>query len=298
MTSHIGYKKIQDGYIVKMRIDGKNNELRDGVKRQNANCAKNRCSKAFVLDIYHMNDKKKIDSGYGLRDKNFSYKVGEYVEVDNYDDDLTKVCSTGIHYFLSEEPAFFWKLNTENYTGEYKSYHDNGELRCQQFYKNGLSSGEYKEYHDNGQLRRQTFYKDGKNDGEFKDYYRNGQLRCQRFYKNGLSSGEYKSYHDNGELRCQQFYKNGLSSGEYKDYYRNGQLKCQQFYKDGLPHGEYKYYYENGQLKCQQFYKDGLSHGECKWYYGNGQLYCQTFYKDGLSQDSTRLETWATPWRV
>ena len=227
MTSHIGYKKIQDGYIVKMRIDGKHNELRDGVKRQNAKHAKNRCSKAFVLDIYHMNDKKnKIDSGYGLHDPNFLYKVGEYVEVDNYDDDLTEVCSTGIHYFLSEEPAFFWKLNTENYTGE------------------------------------------------------------------------YKSYHDNGELRCQQFYKNGLSSGEYKDYYRNGQLKCQQFYKDGLPHGEYKYYYENGQLKCQQFYKDGLSHGECKWYYGNGQLYCQTFYKDGLSQDSTRLETWATPWRV
>ena len=234
MTSHIGYKKIQDGYIVKMRIDGKNNELRDGVKRQNANCAKNRCSKAFVLDIYHMNDKKKIDSGYGLRDKNFSYKVGEYVEVDNYDDDLTKVCSTGIHYFLSEEPAFFWKIDFSNYSGESKLYYDNGQLWCQ------------------------LFYKDGELHGERKEYYENGQLSRQYFYKNGLLHGEYKEYYENGQLWCQSFYKDGKLDGEYKWYYGNGQLRCQRFYKDGLPHGEYKEYYENGQLMCQRFYKDGV----------------------------------------
>ena len=192
MTSHIGYKKIQDGYIVKMRIDGKHNELRDGVKRQNAKHAKNRCSKAFVLDIYHMNDKKKIDSGYGLRDKNFSYKVGEYVEVDNYDDDLTKVCSTGIHYFLSEEPAFFWNFNFDNYTGECKEYYENGQLWCQSFYKDGKMDGEYKWYYEKGKLRCQKIYKDGKLDGEYKEYYGNGKLMCQRFYKDGERDGEYK----------------------------------------------------------------------------------------------------------
>ena len=108
--SHIGYKKIQNGYIVKLRIEGLNNELRDSVK--NVKTAKHRCSNAFVLDIYHMNDdKNKIDQGYGLRDKTFLYKVGEYVEVTYYNNDLEKVCSTGIHYFLSEEPAFYWEIN-------------------------------------------------------------------------------------------------------------------------------------------------------------------------------------------
>ena len=165
MTHHIGYKKIQDGYIVKLAIleDGKNNELRKDVKRQNIKTAKMRCSKALVLDIYKFNEceKTRIDKGYGLYDTNFCYEVGKEIEVNDYDDNLTNICSTGIHYFLSEEPAFFWNFNFDNYTGEYKEYYENGQLRYQSFYKDGEMDGEYKEYYGNGQLACQGFYKDG-----------------------------------------------------------------------------------------------------------------------------------------
>jgi len=244
MTHHIGYKKIQDGYIVKLAIleDGKNNELRKDVKRQNIKNAKMRCSKALVLDIYKFNEceKTRIDKGYGLYDTNFCYEVGKEIEVNDYDDNLTNICSTGIHYFLSEEPAFFWKFNFDNYTGEYKMYHENGQLNCQEFYKDGERDGETKGYYENGQLRCQRFYKDGKLDGEYKWYYGNGQLWCQGFYKDGILHGEYKEYHENGQLRCQSFYKDGKLDGEYKEYYGNGKLMCQRFYKDGERDGEYK----------------------------------------------------------
>ena len=196
MTHHIGYKKIQDGYIVKLAIleDGKNNELRKDVKRQNIKNAKMRCSKALVLDIYKFNEceKTRIDKGYGLYDTNFCYEVGKEIEVNDYDDNLTNICSTGIHYFLSEEPAFFWNFNFDNYTGECKEYYENGQLWCQSFYKDGKMDGEYKWYYEKGKLRCQKIYKDGKLDGEYKEYYGNGKLMCQRFYKDGERDGEYK----------------------------------------------------------------------------------------------------------
>jgi len=36
MISHIGYKKLQNGWIAKLRIGDENNECRDNVKRKNA----------------------------------------------------------------------------------------------------------------------------------------------------------------------------------------------------------------------------------------------------------------------
>ena len=62
MTSHVGYKRCNEGLIVKLRIEGENNELRSNVERKNSKYAKHRCSKAFVLDIYYFqsgNENKK-----------------------------------------------------------------------------------------------------------------------------------------------------------------------------------------------------------------------------------------------
>jgi len=74
MSQHIGYKKIQNDFIVKLRIKGQNNEGRSDIKPENVPFAKYRCERAFVLDIYHSLDKTKhIDKGYGLYDPKFSY---------------------------------------------------------------------------------------------------------------------------------------------------------------------------------------------------------------------------------
>lgn len=99
--SFIGYKKA-DGCIVKLLI------LEDA-KRSSATTVKCRCSKAKVLEIREIQTDKLLDSVSSDYDRNFVYKVGEVVSVDNFDDNRWNECSTGIHFFISRENALSYE---------------------------------------------------------------------------------------------------------------------------------------------------------------------------------------------
>lgn len=99
--SFIGYKKAND-CIVKLLI------LEDA-KRSSATTAKCRCSKAKVLEIREIQTDKLIDSVPSDYDRDFVYKVGEVVSVDNFDEDRWSECSTGIHFFISRENALSYE---------------------------------------------------------------------------------------------------------------------------------------------------------------------------------------------
>ena len=94
----IGYKKA-NGHIVKLQIT-------DDAKRSSAFGRKCRCSKALVLNIENFDGSgsglKEIASGY---DKNFIYRVGETVEVADFDEDRTHECAPGIHFFITRQEA-------------------------------------------------------------------------------------------------------------------------------------------------------------------------------------------------
>ena len=96
--SFIGFKKAGD-YIVKLLI------LNDA-KRSSATSRKCRCSKAKVLSITELDgsetDVMKVESNY---DNRFIYRVGETVEVPNFDDDRWHDCAPGIHFFITRQEA-------------------------------------------------------------------------------------------------------------------------------------------------------------------------------------------------
>lgn len=96
--SFIGYKKA-GRMIVKL-------EIPEDAKRLSATSRKCRCNKAKVLGIYdyerNLLEVKEVSSD---RDKNFIYRVGEIVEVENFDEDRWNECSTGIHFFINFEEA-------------------------------------------------------------------------------------------------------------------------------------------------------------------------------------------------
>lgn len=96
--SFIGYKKTRD-YIVKLLIT-------EDAKRSSATTRKCRCSKAKVLSITELDGSDSgltsINSKY---DPNFTYRVGEIVEVPDFDEDRWSECSTGIHFFITREEA-------------------------------------------------------------------------------------------------------------------------------------------------------------------------------------------------
>jgi antitoxin component YwqK of YwqJK toxin-antitoxin module len=75
--------------------------------------------------------------------------------------------------------------------------------------ENGHKQGEYKEWHDNGQLYVHCFFVDGKQHGEYKWWYENGQLWEHCFYVDGNRHGECKAWYSNGQLQMHCFYQNG-----------------------------------------------------------------------------------------
>lgn len=95
--SFIGYKKAS-GYIIELLI-------LDDSKRSSATSSKCRCDKAKVLEIENIHTGEKVNYVHSDYDRNFIYKVGEIVSVDNFDDNRWEECSTGIHFFMNRDNA-------------------------------------------------------------------------------------------------------------------------------------------------------------------------------------------------
>ena len=94
----IGWKK-SSGYIVKLQIT-------EDAKRSSAFGRKCRASKAVCLAIENVNG---TDSGIteiaSDHDHSFVYRVGETVEVPDFDDDRKNECAPGIHFFITRQEA-------------------------------------------------------------------------------------------------------------------------------------------------------------------------------------------------
>ena len=97
--SFIGYKKCRGGLIVEL-------EIPEDALRSSATTRKCRCSKAKVLSITSLDGSKpECTEATSKRDPSFVYKVGEFVEVPDFDTNRFNECSTGIHFFVTREEA-------------------------------------------------------------------------------------------------------------------------------------------------------------------------------------------------
>ena len=99
--SFIGYKRA-DNKIVKLLIT-------EDSKRSSATTRKCRCSKAKVLSITNIENTEEFNEVASDYDKSFIYKVGEIIEVKNFDDYRWNECSTGIHFFITRDEAIIYQ---------------------------------------------------------------------------------------------------------------------------------------------------------------------------------------------
>ena len=92
----IGWKKCRDRcgnpVIVKLLIP-------EDAKRSSAASRKCRCNKAIVLDI------EGADIAYSKYDVDFVYKIGETIQVDNFEENRFIECAPGIHFFINKQEA-------------------------------------------------------------------------------------------------------------------------------------------------------------------------------------------------
>jgi hypothetical protein len=99
--SFIGFKKamIHDrDVIVELMIS-------EDAKRTSATTRKCRCSKAKVLSITSVDGKTSYEEACSRYNKKFIYKIGEVVEVTNFEEDRFAECAAGIHFFITRKEA-------------------------------------------------------------------------------------------------------------------------------------------------------------------------------------------------
>ena len=89
---------IYDACIVKLLIP-------HDAQRSNATGRKCRASKAKVLSIETFNGYPFGIEACSNYDAGFVYRVGQTVEVDNFDTDRLNECAPGVHFFITREEA-------------------------------------------------------------------------------------------------------------------------------------------------------------------------------------------------
>ena len=196
----IGYKKCQGNRIVKLEILGHNNQDR---KVQNKSYAKYRCEKAKVLSIYHMDDRSSYDSAVSLYQKEITYKIGEIVCPDNYDKS-SRVCSNGIHYFLTERAAYHY--NYSPFNGIHLEYDGDGNLHERCFKKRGKIDGKYEIFGEDKKISLICNYRNGKLHGSYEKFNSQGILILKCEYYDSDLTGKYEIFYDCGQQRMKCHY--------------------------------------------------------------------------------------------
>lgn len=102
-------------------------------------------------------------------------------------------------------------------------------------------------FYENGSIKEEWNFKNGLLDGPSKLFYENGQLRLELHYENGELvralncstsegkpfSGVYKYHHDNGLVRWEAKVKDGIPNGKATTYGESGE-KIKEFqFQDG-----------------------------------------------------------------
>lgn len=94
----LGYKKCVNDRLVQLLIPA-------DALRTSATMPSCRCSKAKVLTIKSFDFKQNFSEAWSLVDENFVYRVGEWVEVKDFNTDRWMDSTTGIHFWMHRKEA-------------------------------------------------------------------------------------------------------------------------------------------------------------------------------------------------
>ncbi len=194
--------------------------------------AKYRANKAKVLKIEDA-DGKQYNSATSFWDTSFLYKTGDTIVCKDFDMNLEKFCSTGIHFFLESRCAELYDLpRIQN--GIFEEWYETGQLYIKCIYKGGLKNGLYEQWYDDGQKRVECTFVNDRIEGEYKCWYYNGQLLEESIWKNGIKNGPYRLWNSNGQKEYEGNYIDGMLDGLCQSWNEYGHLWVKTVYKRGV----------------------------------------------------------------
>ena len=163
----------------------------------------------------------------------YYYENGELESIGEYGDNEQKVREWN-YYGINGKLTF--KFYTEN--GEEKEFSDLSLKEIKEYYDSGnlktkghifpiskVRYGEWKTYHENGELAGSINIFEGKIMGLVKWYSENGELITTEVYSSDKRNGISKTYFGNGQLAIIGEFNFDLQSGKWKFYHENGNIK-------------------------------------------------------------------------
>lgn len=185
-----------------------------------------------------------------------------------------------------------WMQLEPRKVGEWKWYHENGQLKTIGFYtEEKKSDGEIYTFEDkewtnffqNGNLESIGSYKRGSKDGIWKKYWNEADkiYNIGSYLKNS-KEGQWKQYYISGKLVTVGNYEKDKQTGTWKQYYETGELEVVSEYLKGSKNGSQKFYHKNGKLSFLRTFSNGLRVGEAKWFHENGKLATVGNYSNDL----------------
>lgn len=223
--------------------------------------------------------RKKDSFGSDLYDQ-----LQELSDLDDEYYDFNEKTMSKIEEFIRKNPNEFCIDEDGNefdlkFSGEYKTFHQDGKPKDIFQLENGVINGEYKTFFFNGQLQDLIIYKKGKTTGEKEEFYENGKhkykvsidtaksfFKHEWFYENGNPKklehktqrkderiGEYKVWHENGQLAETGVYISKYErDGDWLEFYKDGSKKLEAEFQKG------KFQVKNcWNEKGEQILKDG-----------------------------------------
>jgi len=279
MNKMLRYKACKDSIVtLELLEDTITNEKRGNVI--NDKYAKFRCDRARVIDIVNVETGKNIKKDISIHDASFEYRVGKVATTD-FDEDLDQVCAYGIHYFKTEGAALSWfycQHDKKFPDGEWTTYHENGQKRCDGTFANGSTDGKVIWWHFNGQKRSEKTYKDGKLDGKCTEWRDNGDKESEGTCKNDFLDGKLTYWFPDGHKKSEETYKDGELDGKCTEWFENGNKKSEGIFKNGTKDGEWTIWFKNGKEESKGTFKDNTFVG--KWWWFNGKLKTEGSYSN------------------
>lgn len=164
--------------------------------------------------------------------------------------------------------------------GKWNGFHENGKLRYEGNFENGLPVDTFYHYFYTGNLQSKLFHK-SKTTVYATIFYDTGEIMAIGKYTNREKDSIWTSYGAKNIMVEKGNYIQGKKDGIWETYYASGAVSGNITYVNDVKHGDYILFFENGEVKEKSTFINGKLEGTSVIYDSKGNKILEGVYKTG-----------------
>lgn len=173
-----------------------------------------------------------------------------------------------------------------SFEGPWKEYYEDGSLRVEGTYKDGLKEGDWRYYSSKGNLIQEGGFRKGKPHGDWVWNYEDGAVHRRESYRRGREEGSSIEYNPTGKVTAQGEFIDGLKEGPW--IYRQGDHVIKGEYSSGEKTGKWSGIYDNGKTQFKGEFINGFAKGKHRYFFSDGSIMQDGKYRSGLKEGEWR----------